>query len=219
MASHREGSVLFLIGGGSKPPPYLNAVIVFGICIQRGCFDMKHISPKILRKRRVIAWLVWSASVVMALLLVFSPELFPPPSYDELYEKTVTVSSCERTHQYRGGYSYRLYTEEDSTFTLTGTFDHDTVADMLQHGVTATVKGYPSINPFFDCAEEITVNGEAIVSYNNDDPPDRIALVWLGLFFVLIGTGYTACSLWWAKHLQSLEEKRNKRIEKKYGKT
>ncbi len=180
---------------------------------------MKRISPKALRKRRVIAWLVWSASVVMALLLVFSPELFPPPSYDELYEKTVTISSYERTPAYRGGYSYRLYTEEDGAFAIRGTFDHDTVADVLQHGVTATVKGYPSINPFFDCAEEITVNGEVIVSYNNDDPPDRIALVWLGLFFVLIGTGYTACSLWWAKHLQSLEEKRDKRIRKKYGNT
>ncbi len=180
---------------------------------------MKRILPKALRNHRIIAWVVLSITVVIALLLVFSPELFPPPSYDELYEKAVTISSYERTPAYRGGYSYRLYTEEDSTFTLTGTFDHDTVADMLQHGVTATVKGYPGLNPFFDCVEEITVNGDVIVSYNNDDPTDRTSLVWLGLFFVLIGTGYTGCSLLWTKHLQTLEEKRNNRIEKKYGKT
>lgn len=180
---------------------------------------MKRISPKALRKRRMIAWVVLSITVVIALLLVFSPELFPPPSYDELYEKTVTISSYERTPTYRGGYSYRLYTEEDSTFTLTGTFDHDTVADMLQHGVTATVKGYPNFNPFLDCAEEVVVNGEVIVKYNNDDPVDRVPLMMLGLLFILVGVGYAVGSLLWTKHRQTLEEKRDNRIEKKHGKT
>ncbi len=181
---------------------------------------MKRISPKILRKRRVVAWLVLSVSVVIALVLVSSPELFPSPSYDALYEKTVTISSYEAIPQYRGGYSYRLYTEEDGAFTLTGKWDHNTVAGVLQHGVTATVKGYPHhLNPFLDCAEEIAVNGEVIVSYNNDDPIDRAPLIWLGLLFVLIGAGYTVCSLLWTKRLQTLEEKRDKRIEKKYGNT
>ncbi len=179
---------------------------------------MTRTSPKALRRRRWVAWIVLSVAVLIAFLVLFSPELFPKPTYDELSEKNVTVSSYEWIPQYRGGYSYRLYTD-DGTFAVTGDFDHTEAATVFQKDIVVTVKWYSnSINPFLDCAEEITVNGSVIVRYDNDDPIDRIPLVLMSVLIVLCGAGYTVCSLLWTKHLQNLENKRDKRIEKKYGK-
>lgn len=178
---------------------------------------MKHISAASLRKRRWIAWGVLVISALSAILLIFSPAVFPPPTYDELLEKEVVVSSFEQVYQ-RFGTSYRLYTENDGTFAISGEVDYNTAVDALQRGVTATVKWHSSPNPFSECAEEVSVDGNVIIRYNNSNSVNRVSLILWSAVIVLCGAGYTTFSLFWLRRLQSFEEKRTKRNEKKYGK-
>ena len=56
---------------------------------------MKHISAASLRRRRWIAWGVLAISTLLAIITVFSPELFPLPTYDELFEKLYRMIETE----------------------------------------------------------------------------------------------------------------------------
>ena len=71
---------------------------------------------------------------------------------------------------------------------------------------------------FFDYAEEVRVEDNIVVSYNNDDPIPRSPYFLLSGIIVLIDIAFLLLRFWWIKHLQTLQDKRDKRIKKKYGK-
>ena len=62
------------------------------------------------------------------------------------------------------------------------------------------------------------VGDNIVVSYNNDDPIPRSPYFLLAGLLALIDIAFLLLRFWWIKHLQTLQDKRDKRIKKKYGK-
>ena len=71
--------------------------------------------------------------------------------------------------------------------------------------------------PFKKYAEEMTVNGQRIVSYNNDQPPDWTAIIVVCSILFLLGTGFLFAYRATILHNRKQQQKRDARIIKKYG--
>lgn len=177
---------------------------------------MRRISKKELIKKRIVAFIFFAVLLLISLFIIFLPNIMVTPAYDELFETEAVVSKVDRVHQYRGGYTYYLFTN-NKNYILTGDFDYKILKDILTEGTEITIKfeKHPLII-FPDFAHEVVVNNQITVAYNGSQLPRGI-FVLLGIIIFLIATAYLAGSLWWTKHLQNLQEKRDKRIQRKYG--
>lgn len=170
-----------------------------------------------IKRKRVWTWFIFSLIVAFALFVSLLPVLFPQPEYNDLKSKEVTVDQFLRYHVYRGGFVHRMYTADGESYYVTGDFD-DNELKTVPSGTKATIKW--SRNPFLvfsNHAEEIIINDRVVVSYNNDEPVPYGGYVAVGVFVVLLDGMFLLIRLWWIKHLQTKQEKRDRRIEKKYG--
>ena len=183
---------------------------------------MRRISESEFSKKKKYAYLCSALIVVLAFVLIFAPELFPSPEYNELMEKEITVSEFRKVHRYKGGNEYKIYTADDEIYTLTGEFDYDEVKTILTEGTKARIKYSQNRFLFFssDYAEEVSVNDNVIVSFDNDNGAGagRIPLVILGVILIGIAAVNLYLRLANIRHLREQQAKRDRRIEKKYGK-
>ena len=102
---------------------------------------------------------------------------------------------------------------------MTGDFERDSIRDILVQNTKATIKWSRNrFLLFFDYAEEVRVGDNIVVSYNNDDPIPQSPYFLLAGLLALIDIAFLLLRFWWIKHLQTLQDKRDKRIKKKYGK-
>jgi len=179
---------------------------------------MKRISDEKLKKMKIGTILVFSLIILLAVTICFFSDLFPEPKYDELNEKDIVVSHLTVSYG-RGGNIYRIYTLDGEIYNLTGNFEPENVRNTLVQNTNATIKWSRNrFFLFFDYAEEVRVGDNIVVSYNNDDPIPRSPYFLLSGIIVLIDIAFLLLRFWWIKHLQTLQDKRDKRIKKKYGK-
>ena len=179
---------------------------------------MKRISDEKIKKMKMGTILIFSLSLLLSVIICFLPDIFPEPKYDELSEKDIIVSKVTVIYG-RGGNIYRIYTSDGESYNLTGNFEPETVRNTLVQNTNATIKWSRNrFYLFFNYAEEVRVGNNIVVSYNNDDPIPRSPYFLLSGIIVLIDIAFLLLRFWWIKHLQIMQDKRDKRIEKKYGK-
>ena len=179
---------------------------------------MKRISEKDFVKMNSLTWTVFSVLVILAVVSFFFLDLFPEPTYAELEEKNVVVADIIRVHIYRSGDVYRVCTVDGETYNLTGSFAYEDLKDILLPNTTATIKWARNRFVIFpDYAEEVIVNGQVVVRYNNDEPIPRSPYYFMAGLFAVFGALFLWGRLWWTKHLRTKQEKRDKRIQRKYG--
>lgn len=179
---------------------------------------MKRISDEKIKKMKMGTILIFSLLLLLPVIICFLPDIFPEPKYDELNEKDIVVTKLTVSYG-RGGNIYRIYTSEGESYNLTGDFERDSIRDILLQNTKATIKWRRNrFLLFFDYAEEVRVGDNIVVSYNNDDPIPRSPFIMLAGLLILIDIAFLLLRFWWIKHLQIKQEKRDKRIEKKYGK-
>ena len=177
---------------------------------------MKRISDEKLKNMKIRTIFIFSLLLLLSLVFCFLPDIFPEPKYDELNEKDIIVSELVLES---GRVSTRgIYTSDGEFYHLTGNFDRGIVRDLLVQNTKATIKWCRNPILFFiHNAEEVRVGDSVVVSYNNNDPIPRGPYFLFAGFIVLFDVGILWYNLWEIKHLQTQQEKRNKRIQKKYG--
>lgn len=204
---------------------------------------MKRITQTELQKKRVIAWGVFAVFIVLAAIVMFADWLFPPRPYEELLLKDVVVEKLEYQHVKpwwcrgrRASREFCLYTQAGEMYVLSGYVDHrfetdenyvvhhyiGPVQDKLIPGAVAQIKYFESSHRWADgYAEEVTVDWQQIVTYDDDVPPTtglRIFTFCLSLGLAAIGALVLKFSLFMIEDRAKKEQMRNRRIEKKYGK-
>ncbi|MBQ3081992.1 MAG: hypothetical protein IJC49_06030 [Clostridia bacterium] len=186
---------------------------------------MKRIDLKELKEKRTKAIAAFCVFMVLFLAVLILPLFSHAGEYENLYEKEIEVSNfrCEfipKLSRYgSSSYRYFLTATDGYVYNLTGDFDYGEVVETLTKGTVATIKWYEgTLFTNYDHAEVVTVNGKEIVSYDNDE-----VMSWWGyLIVILVGSVLGFAVLWlYLEHLDNLktmQEKRDRRIEKKYGK-
>lgn len=99
-------------------------------------------------------------------------------------------------------------------------YDHDMIEERLSPGTRAKIKYFEGGIAFFrqNNVEEVYANGECLVSFSPaEEPSDAVAFIYVVLCIVLPASSLKFLS-WNIKHIRQLEEKRDRRIAKKYGK-
>ncbi|MBR3691988.1 MAG: hypothetical protein IKL89_04745 [Clostridia bacterium] len=179
---------------------------------------MKRISNERIKIVKIVTILFFLLLLLLSVIICFLPDIFPEPKYYELNEKDIVVSKLIISYG-RGGSKYRIYTSDGESYYLTGEFEPETVRNTLVNHTNAAIKW--SKNRFFlsfDYAEEVRVGERIIVSYNNDDPIPRSPYFLLAGCLIFVDIAYLLLRFWWIKHQKIMNIKRDRRIEKKYGK-
>ena len=94
--------------------------------------------------------------------------------------------------------------------------------EKLVPGAVAQIKYFESGHRRFDgYAEEVSADGQRVVTYDDDIPPTagvRIFLVCMSLFLAATAVLVLKFSLYMIRDREKKERMREQRIEKKYGK-
>ena len=138
------------------------------------------------------SWLI-VGSVLLILFGVFCailPHIVPRADYDSLQTKEVTVAVFK--HFYGGfrGASYDyIRTADGEEYNLSGDYRREQLEALLTEGKTVTIKWHKN-KPFKTLlVEELYVDGERVVTYNNDEPVDWKSPLIFGSIFAALGAG------------------------------
>ena len=165
-------------------------------------------------------WLI----ILSALLVLFGvfcailPHIVPHVSYDSLQTKEVTIT--EFKHHY-GGYRGASYdyirTTDGEKYNLSGDYQREQLKDLLTKGKQVTIKWYKN-NPFWTLlVEEMYVDGERVVTYDNDKPADWKSPLIFGSCFIALGiAGFFLLRLF-VNTNRKKQKKRDEKIQRKYG--
>lgn len=179
---------------------------------------MRRKSDKEVRKENAIFLVLGCAFIFLGLFILTSP-LIPPKPYDEYMEKDVAISKFDYFHTVKGSSYHYILTEDGEKYNITGKYTSSELYDLLLPGTCATIKyDVNRIFPFKKYAEEITVNGNKIVTYDNDQPPNWTALIIAGSLSLSIGIGLMVVFRLAVVQNRKKQKKRDARIIKKYGK-
>ena len=178
---------------------------------------MKRKTDKDVKKEHRISLILGSCFIAFAIFCIILP-LIPPTPYNEYVEKEVVVSGFD--HNYGGvrGASYHyIVTTDGEMYNITGEYNASKLKANLIKGTTITIRC--SENQFFNrkYAEEIFLNGELLVKYNNDEPVEWAAPIIFATFSALVGIGFILSYRFFVLHNRKLQAKRDARIKKKYG--
>ena len=164
-------------------------------------------------------WLI-IGSVFLILLGIFVailPHIVPHVGYDSLQTKEVTIYEFKRHHGARGvSYDY-IRTTDGQKYNISGDYQREQLKDLLTEGRTVTIKWYKN-EPFWTLlAEEIYVDGESVVTYNNDAPVEWKLPLIFGICLVALGAcGFLLVRLF-LKMNRTKQQKRDEKIKRKYG--
>ena len=169
-------------------------------------------------KKGFIGFLIFGIIAILMGFIILASPLIPTTPYEEYKEKEVVISTFDlSTGRHRASYYY-IITEDGEKFTITGEYSAPQLYQTLIKDTVAVIKyDTNSILPFKKYAEEITVNGNKIVTYNNDAPTNWTPLIIFCLLFCLIGGAFLFFYHWYITHNRKLQSKRDERINKKYG--
>ena len=170
-------------------------------------------------KKEFISVLIFGIVAIFAGLFVLTYPLIPATPLEEHIEKEVVISSFDLHSGIRGGASYHyIITEDGEIYNITGEYNAPELYELLTEGTVATIMyDTNKILPWEKYAEEMIVDGNKIVTYNNDDPTNWTAHIIFGAFTLLAGAGLLFLYRWEILHNREVQAKRDSRIIKKYG--
>ena len=165
-------------------------------------------------------WLI----ILSALLILFGvlcaifPHIAPHVGYDSLQTKEVTIT--EFKHHY-GGYRGASYdyirTADGEKYNLSGEYQREHLKELLTKGKTVTIKWYKN-EPFWTLlVEEMYVDGERVVTYDNDNPVDWKSPLIFGSCFIALGIGGFFLLRLFVNTNRKKQKKRDEKIQRKYG--
>ena len=147
------------------------------------------------------------------------PQAFPSADYDDLQTKEVTIAAFRYHRGDRSGSNYYYFrTTDGEKYNISGDYDSAELKAVMRTGRTITIKWYQN-KPFATLlAEEIYVDGQQLVSYDNDEPFDAKPPLIVGSCFFAVGIGGFLLLGVFVRANQNKQNKRDERIRKKYGK-
>ena len=179
---------------------------------------MRRKSDKETGKEYSIFLIAGVVTILFGIWILLFP-FIPTTPYGEYTEKEVVISKCD--HFYGGvrGASYDyIVTEDGEKYIITGDCSKSELSEFLTKGTVAVIKYDTNrIFPFKKYAEEITVDGNVIVTYNNDAPINWIPHIIFCLLSCLMGAAFLFAFRWQIIRNRKLRSKRDARIIKKYG--
>ena len=109
----------------------------------------------------------------------------PHVSYEFLQTKEVTVTAFKRFYGGPKGASYDyIRTTDGEKYNLSGDYQRGQLQELLTEGKTVTIKWYKN-EPFWRLlVEEMYVDGERVVTYDNDKPVDWKSTLIFGSCFI-----------------------------------
>lgn len=178
---------------------------------------MRRLSEKEARKRNIFFQICGVVFILMGLFDLLLP-FIPPIPYEEYLEKDVVISKFDRHIGIKGTSHDYIITENGEKYTLTGDYDRSELSQVLIKGTDATIKYAASkVFPFMKNAEEIIVDGDKIATYDNDTPINWTFIIIMGVVSCTLGAFFLFMYHRSIAHNRRLQEKRDKRILKKYG--
>ena len=169
-------------------------------------------------KKEFSIFLILGILAIFVGLFIFVYPLMPTRPYEEYNEKEVVISSFDLSTSVKGASYHYIITEDGEKYNITGEYSASELYEILIKGTVAVIKyATNNILPFKKYAEEITVNGNKIVIYNNDAPTNWTPHIIYGLLFCLIGVFFLLAFRWQIMRNRKLQAKRDARIIKKYG--
>ena len=165
-------------------------------------------------------WLI----ILSALLILFGvfcailPHIAPDVGYDALQVKDVTIT--EFKHHY-GGYRGASYdyirTTDGEKYNLSGDYQREQLQELLTQGKAVTIKWYKN-EPFWTLlVEEMYVDGELVLTYDNDKPVNWKSPLIFGSCFIALGIGGFFLLRLFVKTNRKKQKKRDDKIQQKYG--
>ena len=180
---------------------------------------MRRRSDKETKKEFNIFLVLGIIAILFGIFIVLWP-IMPTTPYEEYKEKEVIISEFDHFYGGLKGASYDyIITEDGEKYNVIGEYSRSELSEILIKGTTAVIK-YDTNNilPFKKYAEEITVGGNKIVTYNDDVPTNWTPHIIFCLICCLIGVSFLFVFRWQVIRNRKLQAKRDARIIKKYGK-
>lgn len=171
-----------------------------------------------MRNKDLVFLIAGCMGILLGAFMIIEP-LLPLPQYDELLEKQVTVSELWE-HRVRGHSNYYIISDLGN-YRITGEYNWRELESTLVDGATAIVKYYPSKHLLFSDemhAEEVVINGNWVVTFDNDKEPPWALHIILCIVFCLGGIAFIFLYRFSVIQDQKKQAKREARIIKKYGK-
>ena len=180
---------------------------------------MRRRTDKEIQKEFNIFLILGIIAILFGIFIVLLP-IMPTTPYEEYKEKEVIISEFDRFYGGFNGASYDyILTEDGEKYNVAGEYSRSELSEILIKGTAAVIKyDINDILPFKKYAEEITVGGNKIVSYNDDTPTKSTPHIIFCLFFCLTGAAFLFAFRWQIIQNRKLQAKRDARIIKKYGK-
>ena len=164
-------------------------------------------------------WLIIGSAlfIIFGVFVAILPHITHTVRYDSLQTKEVTIKVFK--HFYGGArvasYDY-IRTTDDEKYNISGDYQQEQLKELLTEGRTVTIKWYKN-NPFWTLlAEEIYVDGERVVTYDNDLPVDWKPPLLFGSFFIALGIGCFFLLRFFLKTNRTKQKKRDEKIMRKY---
>ena len=170
-------------------------------------------------KKEFISVLIFGIVAIFESLFVLTYPLIPATPLEEHKEKEIVILQFDFHAGGRYGASYHyIITEDGEKYNITGEYNAPELYELLTEGTVTTIMyDTNKILPWKKYAEEMTVDGNKIVTYNNDDPTNWTAHIIFGALTLLAGAGLLFLYRWEILHNREVQAKRDSRIIKKYG--
>ena len=170
-------------------------------------------------KKEVRIFLVLGIMEILFSLFVIVLPIIPPTPYEKYTEKEVVISKFGHFYGGPKGSSYDyIITEDGEQYNITGDYNRSELTEILTKGTIVIIRCCTNnILPFKKYAEEITVNENKIVTYNNDAPINWTLPIIFSSISFLIGVLFLFAYRWQITRNKKINAKRDARIIKKYG--
>ena len=180
---------------------------------------MRRRSNKEIKKEFNIFLVLGIIAILFGIFIVLLP-IMPTTPYEEYKEKEVIISEFDHFYGGPKGASYDyIITEDGEKYNVTGEYSRSELSEILIKGTIAVIKyDTNDILPFKKYAEEMTVDGNKIVTYNNDAPTNWTLHIIFCVLSCFIGAAFLFVYRWQIMRIRKLQAKRDARIIKKYGK-
>lgn len=148
-------------------------------------------------------------AIILVLVFFLIPIIGRQPPYEELEEAQIQIESVLYTSGRRGGHLALIIQPDGKTMVASGRLSSREDFENKLPGATAQVKYYRGVFPFpARRVEELTVNGETIITY-------RDRQTGYVIFFCTIGGIYLVIEFLFFAGGAHLWKKLRKKIEKK----
>ena len=179
---------------------------------------MRRKSDKEIRKEFNIFLILGTIAILFGLFILLLP-IIPTTPFEEYTEKEVVISKFDHFYGGLKGASYDyIITDDGEKYNITGEYSKSELSEFLIEGTVAVIK-YDTNNilPFKKYVEELTVEENRLVTYNNDTPINWAPHIIFCLISCFIGISLLLAFRWEVIRNRKLQAKRDARIIKKYG--